>query len=82
MPRLTGVAASEAASEGVVLEHPGLGHRLAAGFEERTQFNRVGPVDDEVELRPPVAGDTVRNRFDELVGPESFRARSRGRVRA
>src|SRR6202020_109274 len=67
---VTRTAASVAASEGMVLEHPGLGQRLAAGLEKRAQFDWIGPIDDEVELRPPVAGDPVRNGLDELIRAE------------
>ena len=62
----------------MVLEHPGLGQGLAAGLEEGAQLDRIVPVDDEVELRPPMAGDVVRNGLDELIGSEAFRARSTG----
>src|SRR5271163_4859286 len=56
--------------ERMILEHPGFGQGFAAGLEEGAQFNRVGPGDDEVELRPPMAGDAVGDCLDELVGAE------------
>src|SRR5208283_3196993 len=58
-------------SERVVLEEPGLRHGLIARLQERAHFHGIGPVDDEVELRPPVAGDAVRHRLDELVIAET-----------
>src|SRR5574337_1657299 len=55
----------------MVLEEPGLGKSLAAGFEEGAQFDRVRAVDDEVELDAPVAGDAVWHRLDQLIGAKS-----------
>ncbi len=54
----------------MVLKHPSLGHRLATGLEKRAQFDWIGPINDEVELHPPVAGDPVRNGLDELIRAE------------
>src|SRR5271165_564647 len=65
----------------MVLEHPGLGQRRAAGLEERAQFHRVGPLDDEVELGAPMAGDAVGHRLDELIGAEGSARGRNGKVR-
>ena len=39
-------------------------------LKERAQFDRILAVDNKVELRAPMAGDAVRNGFDELEGPK------------
>ncbi len=59
-----------AASERMVLKHPSFGERLTARLEERAQFDRVRPVDDQVELRSPVARHSIGDGFDELVRTE------------
>jgi hypothetical protein len=58
------------ASERMVLEHPGLGQRLTAGLEEGAQLDRIGPLDDEVELGAPMAVDAVGDGLDQLIRAE------------
>src|SRR5271166_3699761 len=54
----------------MVLEEPGFGQGLVARLQEGAQLDRVGSLDDEVELGPPVASDAVGHRLDQLIGPE------------
>ena len=38
----------------MVLKHPSLGQGLAAGLEERTHLDRVGPLDGESQMPTPL----------------------------